>query len=229
MLLELSPLFISLQTAAAATAAAFFPGILAARWLAHTPPGKGKALADGLLIMPLLLPPTVIGFLLLLIFGNRGLLGRTLSEWGLPIVFTWPGAVIAAAVVTFPLMYRTARGAFEQVDPDMLDAARTMGDTEWRLFWRILLPLSWPGITSGIILSFARALGEFGATLMLAGNIPGKTQTMPIAIYFAVEGGKRDVALVWTLIMIAVATTIVLSLNYWSDRRQNFAGRHKGK
>ena len=227
--MELSPLFISLQTAAAATAAAFCPGSLAARWLAHTPPGKGKALADGLFIMPLLLPPTVIGFLLLLIFGNRGLLGRILTDWGLPVVFTWTGAVIAAAVVTFPLMYRTARGAFEQVDPEMLDAARTMGDTEWSLFWRVLLPLSWPGITAGIILSFARALGEFGATLMLAGNIPGKTQTMPIAIYFAVEGGKRDVALVWTLIMIAVATATVLTLNYWSGRRQNFAGQYKGK
>jgi len=227
--MELSPLFISLQTAAAATVAAFFPGILAAYWLAHTPAGRGKALADGLLIMPLLLPPTVIGFLLLLVFGNRGLLGRILSEWGLPVVFTWPGAVIAAAVVTFPLMYRTARGAFEQVDPDMLDAARTMGSTEWSLFWRVLLPLSWPGITAGIILSFARALGEFGATLMLAGNIPGKTQTMPIAIYFAVEGGKRDLALVWTLIMIAVATAIVLALNYWSERRQIFAARYKGK
>jgi molybdate transport system permease protein len=219
--LELSPLLISLKTATAATAVAFFPGILAARWLAHTPGGRNRALADGLLIMPLLLPPTVIGFLLLLVFGNRGLLGRVLTEWGMPVVFTWPGAVIAAAVVTFPLMYRTARGAFEQVDPDLLDAARTMGATEWLVFRRVMLPLSWPGITAGIILSFARALGEFGATLMLAGNIPGKTQTMPIAIYFAVEGGKREVALFWTLLMIAVATFIVLALNYWSYRRHN--------
>lgn len=178
-------------------------------------------MADGLLIMPLLLPPTVVGFLLLLVFGNRGLLGRALSEWGMPIVFTWPGAVIAAAVVTFPLIYRTARGAFEQVDPDLPDAARTMGAGEWSLFWRVVLPLSWPGITAGIILSFARALGEFGATLMLAGNIPGKTQTMPIAIYFAVEGGKRDAALIWTGIMITVATVSILALNYWSYRRQN--------
>ncbi len=220
-MLELSPLLISLKTATAATAVAFFPGILAARWLAHTPGGRNRALADGLLIMPLLLPPTVIGFLLLLVFGNRGLLGRVLTEWGMPVVFTWPGAVIAAAVVTFPLMYRTARGAFEQVDPDLLDAARTMGATEWLVFRRVMLPLSWPGITAGIILSFARALGEFGATLMLAGNIPGKTQTMPIAIYFAVEGGKREVALFWTLLMIAVATFIVLALNYWSYRRHN--------
>jgi molybdate transport system permease protein len=226
-MLELSPLFISLKTATASTAVAFFPGILAARWLAHTPGSRGKALADGILIMPLLLPPTVVGFLLLLVFGNRGLTGRMLDEWGISVVFTWPGAVIAAAVVTFPLMYRTARGAFEQVDPDLLDAARTMGATEWQVFWRVMLPLSWPGITAGIILSFARALGEFGATLMLAGNIPDKTQTMPIAIYFAVEGGKRDVALVWTLLMIAVSTAIVLALNYWSSRRQNPA-MHNG-
>jgi len=219
--MDLSPLFISLKTATAATAVAFLPGILTARWLAHSAGGRSKALADGLLIMPLLLPPTVTGFLLLLVFGNRGFLGRILTEWGIPVVFTWPGAVIAAAVVTFPLMYRTARGAFEQVDQDLLDAARTMGATEWHVFWRVMLPLSWPGVTAGIILSFARALGEFGATLMLAGNIPGKTQTMPIAIYFAVEGGKREAALTWTLLMIAVATSIVLALNFWSYSRQN--------
>jgi molybdate transport system permease protein len=219
--LDFSPLFISLKTATAATLLAFFPGILAARWLAHTPGGKLKSLADGLLIMPLLLPPTVVGFLLLLVFGNRGLLGRVLSEWGMPVVFTWPGAVIAAAVVIFPLMYRTVRGAFEQIDPDLPDAARTMGASEWSLFWRVMLPLSWPGVTAGVILSFARALGEFGATLMLAGNIPGKTQTMPIAIYFAVEGGRRETALVWTVVMIIVATVCVLALNYWSYRRQN--------
>lgn len=218
--MDFSPLFISLKTATAATLVAFLPGILAARWLAHAPGGKLKALADGLLIMPMLLPPTVVGFLLLLVFGNRGLLGRVLNEWGMPVVFTWPGAAIAAAVVAFPLMYRTARGAFEQVDPDLPDAARTMGASEWSLFWRVILPLSWPGITAGIILSFARALGEFGATLMMAGNIPGKTQTMPIAIYFAVEGGKRDAALVWTGIMIIVAMASVLALNYWSYRRQ---------
>jgi molybdate transport system permease protein len=219
--MDFSPLFISLQTAAAATVAAFFPGILAARWLAHTPGGKIKSLVDGLLIMPMLLPPTVVGFLLLLVFGSRGILGRLLTEWGIPVVFTWPGAAIAAAVVAFPLMYRTARGAFEQIDPDIPDAARTMGASEWSLFWRIILPLSWPGVTAGIILSFARALGEFGATLMMAGNIPGKTQTMPIAIYFAVESGRRDVALLWTLLMIAVSTASVLALNYWSYRRQN--------
>ena len=146
------------------------------------------AFVDGIFLLPLVLPPTVVGFFaLLLFFGRNGPLGKLLLHFGATIVFSWPATVIAAAVVAFPLMYLTARAALEQVDSHFLQAARTLGASEWRVFREVALPLAWPGVLAGTILSFARALGEFGATLMLAGNIPGRTATIPIAIYFAVE------------------------------------------
>jgi molybdate transport system permease protein len=210
----LSPIWVSLKTATAATGITFFLGIFAARLMAGYR-GRGRNMIDGLLIIPLVLPPTVIGFGLLLIFGRHGPVGKALEYFGYQIIFSWPAAVIAAFVVSFPLMYQTARGAFEQIDPNLVNAARILGDPEWAIFWRVIIPLSWPSIMAGITLSFARALGEFGATLMLAGNIPGKTQTIPIAIYFAVAAGQTERALIWVSLILIIALTTIIGLNYW--------------
>lgn len=223
MQLDFSPLWVSLKTAVTATVITFVLGIAAARWLAFKY-FRGRGLLDGILILPMVLPPTVVGFVLLVIFGKRGPLGELLSKFGLTIIFSWPATVIAAAVVAFPLMYKTARGAFEQIDPELLDAARTLGSSEWKIFWRVTVPLSWPGLAAGTILSFARALGEFGATLMLAGNIPGRTQTVPVAIYFAAESGDMGQATLWVLIIIAISLLVVLLLNLQPKSRRISAG-----
>lgn len=221
--MDMTPLWISLRTASCATIITFFAGILAAHRMSYSG-FRFKGLLDGLFILPMVLPPTVVGFLLLVFFGKNGPVGKLLLQLGITIVFSWPATVVAASVVAFPLMYKTARGAFEQVDPDLLDAARTIGCTEWAIFWRITLPLSLPGVIAGTILSFARALGEFGATLMLAGNIPGRTQTIPVAIFFAVEGGNRDKALAWVVILTGVSLISAFLINRWS-RRQPLAHR----
>ncbi len=182
--------------------------------------GRWRAWIDGILTLPLVLPPTVIGFFLLLIFGRRSPIGQLLELIGMRVVFSWPATVIAATVVAFPLMYRTSLGALEQVNPTLLDAARTLGATELRVFRRVLLPLAAPGVLAGTVLAFARALGEFGATLMLAGNIPGRTQTMPIAIFSAADGGDIHGALVWVAIIILISLAIIRLLNYQGAARR---------
>lgn len=212
--MDFYPLWISLKTALLATALTFILGIAIARRMAGRE-FRGKSLWDGLFILPLVLPPTVVGFILLFIFGRNGVLGAFLFDLGRPVVFSWSATVIAAAVVSFPLMYQTARGAFEQIDADIEDAARTLGASEWKVFWKITMPLAWPGIAAGTILAFARSLGEFGATLMLAGNIPGKTQTIPIAIYFLVEAGKSERAIIWVLVILFISFASIAALNYW--------------
>jgi molybdate transport system permease protein len=159
------------------------------------------------------LPPTVVGFFLLLLLGRRSIIGHALERLGIVIVFSWPATVIAATVVAFPLMYRTTLGAFEQVTPNLLDAARTLGASEWRVFRRVLLPMAAPGVLAGTVLAFARAMGEFGATLMLAGNIPGRTQTMPIAIFSAVEGGDMRVAILWVSLIVLLSLAIIRLLH----------------
>lgn len=174
------------------------------------------ALVDGIFLLPLVLPPTVVGLLLLLLFGRNGPLGKLLLTFGATVVFSWPATVIAATVVAFPLMYLTARAALEQVDPNCLQAARTLGASEWRVFREVALPLAWPGVLAGTILSFARALGEFGATLMLAGNIPGRTETIPIAIYFAVEANEIERAAAWCFIDVAISLALLGGLYYWT-------------
>ncbi|MGK7877997.1 MAG: molybdate ABC transporter permease subunit [Xenococcaceae cyanobacterium] len=213
---DLSPLWISLKTAFVATIFAFVVGIAVAGWMFGYQ-GKGKGLIDGIFTLPLVLPPTVVGFLLLLLLGRNSPVGQLLRQFGITIIFSWPATVIAATVVAFPLMYKTVLGAFEQVDKDLISCARTLGASEGRIFWQVLLPLAWPGVIAGTILAFARALGEFGATLMLAGSIPGRTQTMPIAIFFAAEAGKMNQALIWVLIMVAIALAAIATINYWSD------------
>lgn len=213
-----SPLWVSLQTASVATALAAVAGTLAARWmLSHR--GRSRGLLDGILTLPLVLPPTVVGFLLLLLLGKNGPVGQLLERFGIALIFTWTAAVLAATVVAFPLMYKTVLSAFEQVDATLIDSARTLGASEERIFWQILLPLAWPGVIAGTILAFARSLGEFGATLMVAGSIPGVTQTMPIAIFFAAEAGKMGVALVWVLLMVAISLGAIAGLNYANRRR----------
>jgi molybdate transport system permease protein len=213
---DFSPLWISLKSSAIATFITFFMGIGAARWMVSTRI-RGKVLIEGIFISPLVLPPTVVGFLLLLLFGRNGAIGQFLLQFDLTIIFTWQAAAITATVVSFPLMYKTALGAFEQIDANLLNAARTLGASEWQVFWRIMLPLAWPGILAGTILAFARALGEFGATLMLAGNIPGQTQTIPMAIYFAVEAGDMRQAAIWVLIILSLSLSVLTAVNFWAD------------
>lgn len=214
-LVDWSPLRISLETSVAATLITLAAGLAAAAWRERRR-GPAMALVDGIFLLPLVLPPTVVGFVLLLLFGRHGPLGKVLLWMGATVVFSWPATVIAAAVVSFPLMYLTARAALEQVDPRYLEAARTLGASEWRALREVALPLAWPGVLAGTILAFARALGEFGATLMLAGNIPGKTATIPIAIYFAVESDDLERAVAWCLIDVAISLALLGGLYYWS-------------
>ncbi len=213
--MDWSPLWISLATSVTATAITLVLGLAAAVWRERRT-GPAMALVDGIFLLPLVLPPTVVGFLLLVLFGRNGPLGKLLLKLGATVVFSWPATVIAASVVAFPLMYLTARAALEQVDAHFLQAARTLGASEWRVFREVALPLAWPGVLAGTILSFARALGEFGATLMLAGNIPGKTETIPIAIYFAVEADELQRAAAWCAMDVAISLALLGGLYYWT-------------
>lgn len=225
--MDLSPLWISIKTALTSTLFTFFLGIATA-WLVAGYRGRLKGLIDGILTLPMVLPPTVVGFFLLVIFGKHGPLGRLLQFLGTQIIFSWSATVIAASVVSFPLMYKTVRGAFEQIDGNVVNAARTLGVSEWRIFWRVAIPLAWPGVAAGTVLTFARALGEFGATLMVAGNIPGKTQTIPVAIFFSAEAGEMDKALVWVALIFAISLTVMTLMNYWTEYQKKImqtAGR----
>jgi molybdate transport system permease protein len=213
-----SPLWISVRTVLAATAITFFLGIAAARWMVRFR-GKYKTLIDGLLILPLVLPPTVVGYGLLLLFGKHGPLGELLLLFDATVVFSWPATVIAAVVMSFPLMYMTSRGAFEQVETNIEDAARTLGASEWKVFWSVTFPLAWPGIAAATVLALARCLGEFGATLMLAGNIPGKTATIPIAIYFAIQAGDNTEALILVGIVLIISFGAIAAMAYWKGRQ----------
>ncbi|MGK7945747.1 MAG: molybdate ABC transporter permease subunit [Microcystaceae cyanobacterium] len=228
MISDFSPLWISLKTALVATMFAFILGNVVA-YLMYNYKGKMKGLIDGILTLPLVLPPTVVGFLLLLVFGRNSPIGQLLERLGISLIFSWPGAVVAATVVAFPLMYKTILGAFEQVEIDLLNAARTLGASNYRIFWQIILPLAWRGVIAGTILSFARALGEFGATLMLAGSIPGRTQTVPIAIFFEAEAGNMQGALIWVIIMIAIALFVITFINYNSESHHSSVHRFKSQ
>lgn len=222
--IDWSPLVISLKTALLATCITFGVGIVASYTMANYK-GRYKGIIDGMLTLPLVLPPTVVGFFLLLLFGKNGFIGEFLLKYDITIVFSWLAIIISAIVVSFPMMYRTSRAAFEQIDDNMINAARTLGISEWRIFYKIAIPLAWPGIIAGIVLAFTRALGEFGATLMLAGNIPGKTQTMPLAIFFAVEGGDMNKAMIWVFIITTISIGMIIVLNLWSDVQQKIIGK----
>lgn len=209
--MDFSPLWISLKVALTATVITFCLGLLAARLVLSM--GKMQLLIDGIFTLPMVLPPTVVGFFLLLFFGKNSALGNFLMQLGIHVLFTWQGAVIAAVVVSFPIMYRTARGAFEQMDLNLIHAARTLGMSEAEIFVKVMLPVSWPGVAAATILAFARALGEFGATIMLAGNIPGKTQTMSVAVYTAMQSGNRELAYKWVAIIMAISFTTMILVN----------------
>jgi molybdate transport system permease protein len=213
----LAPLWVSCKTVITTTVITFILGIAAARWMARYS-GRCKNLIDGIFILPLVLPPTVVGFGLLLFFGKNGPLGRVLDLIGTAVVFSWPATVISAVVMSFPLMYMTSRGGFEQVDINIENAARTLGASEWKVFSTVTLPLAWPSVVSATILAFARSLGEFGATLMLAGNIPGKTATIPVAIYFNIQAGHRKEALILVLIVLVISFASLAGLAYWKGK-----------
>jgi molybdate transport system permease protein len=216
--LDWSYLYISLKTGIVATLISFFLGIYAARKVVKARPAV-KAVWDGLLTLPMVLPPTVAGFFLLLFFSKRRPLGMFLFEnFDIKIVQTWAGCIIAATVIAFPLMYRNARAAFEQVDVNLIYAARTLGMSEIKIFWRVVVPAAGPGIASGTILTFARALGEYGATSMLAGNIPGKTGTISQKIAMVMQDGDYATAGVWVAIIILIAFLIVFFMNLVSGK-----------
>ena len=205
------PLIITLKTAAVATLITFFAGIFLAYFVVKLK--RGKTLVDAVIMLPMVLPPTVVGFFLLLMFGKRSLIGQFLLQFDFSLVFTWQATVISAVIVSMPLMYRTTRGAFEQLDQNIIYAAQTLGISNWRIFWRILLPNARSGILAGLVLSFTRALGEFGATIMFAGNIPGVTQTMSTAIYAAVQANDYDLAFQWALILVIFSLLFVVLVN----------------
>ena len=215
--LDWSPLWISVKTGAVAALLSFFLGIYAARRIMQVQRGTVQAVLDGLLTLPMVLPPTAAGFFLLLLFSRRRPLGILLYEqFGIKVVQSWLGCIIAATVITLPLMYRSARAAFELVDVDLIHAARTLGMSERKIFWRIILPVASPGLRAGTILSFARAMGEYGATSMLAGNIPGKTATISQRIAMVIQDQNYKTAGVWVLIMLGIAFAAIFLLNVLS-------------
>lgn len=219
--LDWRPLWVSLRATALAMIFIFILGLLAA-WATIRMSSRWKGIVDTILTIPMVLPPTVCGFLLLLAFGKSTGLGRWLIAHGVDLVFTFPAVVISCVVVAFPLMYRTARGAFEGLDASMLDAARTLGWSEGRIFARLMMPLTWPSIAAGTVLAFARSMGEFGATLFFAGNYAGVTQTIPIAIYFDWMAGDTNAAIFWVGVVILLSFLVILFVNTYSARTQKW-------
>ena len=222
--LDWSPLWVSLRTTGVAIVIIFLLGLLAA-WLTVKASSRLKGILDTIFTIPMVLPPTVCGFLLLMLFGGNSLTGKWLIAHGIDIVFTWPATVIACSVVGFPMMYRTVRGAFENLDANMLDAARTLGWSEKRIFACIMVPLAWPSIAAGTVLGFARAMGEFGCTLFFAGNYVGITQTIPLAIYYDWMGGNTDAAIFWVIVVILISFLVILFINVYSSRTQKYLAR----
>ena len=216
-----------MKTAALSIFITFFLGVFAARLVAGMRREHLKMVLDGILTLPLVLPPTVAGFFLLYIFGVKRPIGRFFIEYfSVKLAFSWGATVLAAVAVSFPLMYRSARGAFEQVDQDLVCAARTIGMSERAIFWRVVMPLAAPGVASGGVLAFARGLGEFGATAMIAGNIAGKTRTLPLAIYSAVAAGDMAGAYDYVAIIVMISLLAVISMNWFASRESRY--RRKG-
>lgn len=209
-----------MSVAAGATALILVPGILLA-WALSRPGWRGRSLVETLALLPLVLPPTAVGLALLLLFGRVGPIGRILWErFGVEIAFTWRGVVVASAVVAFPLLVRSARAAFEEVDPQLPAVARTLGRTPFATLWEVEIPLAWRGIVAGAVLAFARALGEFGATILVAGNIPGRTQTLALALFQDIQLGHDREAVTLALISVALAAAALLLAETLVRRRE---------
>lgn len=228
--MDYSPLWVTLKTCGVAIVFVFFLGLAAAYFTLRISK-RSQDIFDTIFTIPMVLPPTVCGFLLLSLLGRNTAFGRFFQEIGFPLVFSWQATVIAAVVVAFPLMYRSARGAFESLDPNMLDAARTLGWSNGRIFMRLMLPLAWSSIASGTVLAFARALGEFGCTLFLAGNQLGSTRTIPIAIYFEWMNGNTEATWFWTIVLIVFSFLVILFINLWSRHTTRYRQKssHEGR
>lgn len=216
--MDISPLLISFKVAFTATIITVCIGIPFAWHVAKRKCGKG--FIDGIVTMPMVLPPTIVGFFLLLLIGKNGLIGKILLQFNITLTFTWIAAVLASIIVSFPLMYRTARGAFEAFDKNLIYAGQTLGLSNTQIFYKIVLPNTASGMMAGMILTFARALGEFGATIMVAGNIPGRTQTMSVAIYSAVQGGHREKAYAWVSVIMVISFGTIMAMNWLSSQNQ---------
>lgn len=222
--LDWSPLFISLKTGIIAVIISFFLGIFAA-WKAVQKKSSARAVLDGILTLPMVLPPTASGFFLLMIFSRRRLVGEFLdTTFDVRVVQSFAGCVIAAVVIAFPLMYRNARAAFEQTDKNLVYAGQTLGMKDWEIFWKVVMPAAKPGLLSGTVLTFARALGEYGATSMLAGNIPGKTGTISQKIAMVIQDGDYMTAGFWTGVVVVIAFIAIVFMNIVSGGRRRRAG-----
>ena len=219
--MDTSPIIISMKTAIVAIVFTFILGLFAARWILYRKSEAAKIFWDGIFTMPLVLPPTVAGFFLLVFFGSYGPVGKLFEDYlGIKIAFSWGATILAAVVMSFPLMYRSARGALEQIDEDLIFAARTLGMSEWNIFWKVQMPIAWPGVISGAVLAFARGLGEFGATAMIAGNIRGKTRTLPLAVYSAVASGNMKEAGEYVAVLVCISFIVVICMNYFSMEKK---------
>ena len=216
-----TPIFISMKTASLSIFITFFLGLIVAWGIVKLKNDSVKIVLDGIFTLPIVLPPTVVGFFLLYIFGVRGPIGKFFVDFfAVKIAFSWSATVIAAVVMSFPLMYRSARGAFEQVDSNLLDAGRTLGMSEFKIFWKVLLANALPGIISGGILAYARGLGEFGATAMIAGNIAGQTRTLPMAVYSEVPAGNMGDAFNYVIFIVIISFIAIFIMDYVSIRKE---------
>ena len=207
--MDLFPLWLSLQVSIVATAITLVLGVPVA-WAFGRRRFPGRDLLAALVITPLVLPPTVLGYYLLVLVGTRGPIGRVLDTVGIELAFTWRGAVLAACVASIPLLIRAAQAGFEAVDPRLEAAARTLGRSEWSVFWSVTLPLAWRAVLAGAVLAFCRAFGDFGITLMVAGNIPGRTTTVPLAIYTAVQTGETEEAVLLVAALTALSCVVLI-------------------
>lgn len=213
------PLFNSLRIALLSCGVVFFTGIFAAYYVARLPRAI-KGVLDVILTLPMVLPPTVVGYFLLLLLGTRRPLGQFFGQFGIRLVMNWYSAIFASIVVAFPLMYRTARGAFESFDEDLADAARTLGLSEGYVFWRVRMPVCRQGILAGAVLAFARALGEYGATSMLAGYTPGRTATIATTVYQLWRTDNEAAALQWVLVDVAISAVVLLAVNLLEKKQK---------
>ncbi|WP_303247244.1 molybdate ABC transporter permease subunit [uncultured Methanobrevibacter sp.] len=220
-MMDWTPIFISMKTASLSIFITFFIGLIVAWVIVKIKNDAMKIVLDGIFTLPLVLPPTVVGFFLLYIFGVRGPIGSFFIDFfSVKIAFSWYATVIATVVMSLPLMYRSARGAFEQVDSNLIDAGRTLGMSEWKIFWKVLFSNALPGIISGGILAFARGLGEFGATAMIAGNIAGQTRTLPMAVYSDVAAGNMGSAFNYVIFIVIIAFIVISLMDYVTIRKE---------